>query len=144
MFDIAWSELLLIAVIALIFIGPKELPSVMHSVGKALSKLRRTADDFKRQFEESMRESGYDDLHRNIKDFRAINPASQLKDSINRAISQDYTTKPSVPVDHAAEGSAGTLSFEEPKAEIPSAQLSAAADHLGTDQPEKDRADRAA
>ena len=43
MFDIAWSELLLIAVIALIFIGPKELPQVLHTFGRMVAKLRRSA-----------------------------------------------------------------------------------------------------
>ena len=52
MFDIAWSELLLIAVIALIFIGPKELPQVLHNLGRMTAKLRRSADDFRRQFED--------------------------------------------------------------------------------------------
>jgi sec-independent protein translocase protein TatB len=94
MFDIAWSELLLIAVIALIFIGPKELPQVLHSLGRMTAKLRRSADDFRRQFEDSVREAGYEDLHKNIQEFRSLNPANQLKDSIARAINQEYTPKP--------------------------------------------------
>ncbi len=94
MFDIAWSELLLIAVIALIFIGPKELPQVLHSLGRMTAKLRRSADDFRRQFEDSVREAGYEDLHKNIQEFRSLNPANQLKDSISRAINQEYPPKP--------------------------------------------------
>ena len=94
MFDIAWSELLLVAVIALIFIGPKELPAVLHSLGRMTAKLRRTADDFRRQFEDSVREAGYEDLHKNIQEFRSLNPANQLKDSIARAINQEYAPKP--------------------------------------------------
>ena len=97
MFDIAWSELLLIAVVALIFIGPKELPQVLHSLGRMTAKLRRTADDFRRQFEDSVREAGYEDLHKNLQDFRSLHPASQLKDSIARAINQDYPPKPATP-----------------------------------------------
>jgi sec-independent protein translocase protein TatB len=97
MFDIAWSELLLIAVIALIFIGPKELPQVLHNLGRMTAKLRRSADDFRRQFEDSVREAGYEDLHKNIQDFRSLHPANQLKDSISRAINQDYTPKPVAP-----------------------------------------------
>jgi len=97
MFDIAWSELLLIAVIALIFIGPKELPQVLHNLGRMTAKLRRSADDFRRQFEDSVREAGYEDLHKNLQDFRSLHPASQLKDSISRAINQDYTPKPVAP-----------------------------------------------
>lgn len=97
MFDIAWSELLLIAVIALIFIGPKELPQVLHTLGKAVAKLRRSADDFRRQFEDSMRDAGYEDLHKNIQDFRTLNPASQLKASIDRAVQQEYVPTPVPP-----------------------------------------------
>jgi sec-independent protein translocase protein TatB len=102
MFDIAWSELLLIAVIALIFIGPKELPQVLHSLGRMTAKLRRSADDFRRQFEDSVREAGYEDLHKNIQEFRSLHPGSQLKDSIARAINQEYTPpKPVAPAEDA-------------------------------------------
>ncbi len=97
MFDIAWSELLLIAVVALIFIGPKELPQVLHNLGRAAAKLRRSADEFRRHFEESMRESGYEDLHKNIQDLRSLNPSSQIKETIDRAVAQDYAR------DHAAQ-----------------------------------------
>ncbi len=102
MFDIAWSELLLIAVIALIFIGPKELPQVLHSLGRMTAKLRRSADDFRRQFEDLVREAGYEDLHKNIQEFRTLHPASQLKDSIARAINQEYTAKPVTPAPEPA------------------------------------------
>ncbi len=88
MFDIAWSELLLIAIIALIFIGPKELPQVLHTLGRMAAKARRSADDFRRQFEDSVREAGYEDLHKNIQQFRSLNPTSNIKDSIARAINE--------------------------------------------------------
>ena len=101
MFDIAWSELLLIAVIALIFIGPKELPQVLHTLGRMTAKLRRSADDFRRQFEDTVREAGYEDLHKNIQEFRSLNPANQLKDSIARAINQDHAPKPVASVPQA-------------------------------------------
>lgn len=101
MFDIAWSELLLIAVIALIFIGPKELPQVLHSLGRMSAKLRRSADDFRRQFEDSVREAGYEDLQKNIQEFRSLHPANQLKESITRAINQEYTPKPVSPAPQA-------------------------------------------
>ena len=44
-----------------------------------------------------MREAGYEDLHKNLQDFRSLHPTSQLKDSISRAINQDYTPKPVAP-----------------------------------------------
>ncbi len=104
MFDIAWSELFLIAVIALIFIGPKELPHVLHSLGRMTAKLRRSADDFRRQFEDSVREAGYEDLHKNIQEFRSLHPANQLKDSIAKAINLESTPKPVTPAPQAPDG----------------------------------------
>lgn len=94
MFDIAWSELFLIAVVALIFIGPKELPALLNSLGRTAAKLRRSADEFRRHFEESMREAGYEDLHKNIDDLRSLNPSNQLRATIDSAINQSYAPKP--------------------------------------------------
>src|SRR5271165_3958732 len=114
MFDIAWSELLLIAVLALIFIGPKELPQVLHSLGRMSAKLRRSADDFRRQFEDSMREAGYEDLHKNIQDFRSLNPANQLKESIDRAVNQTYTPAPAAPAEVPASPPVPSSPVESP------------------------------
>jgi sec-independent protein translocase protein TatB len=97
----SWTEILLIAVVALIFIGPKELPAVLLKLGQLTAKLRRSADEFRRHFEESMRESGYQDLHKNIQDLRALNPSSQLRATLESAINPDLTPKP-VPVPAAA------------------------------------------
>jgi sec-independent protein translocase protein TatB len=144
MFDIAWSELLLIAVIALIFIGPKELPQVLHNLGRMTAKLRRSADDFRRQFEDSVREAGYDDLHKNIQDFRSLHPANQLKDSISRAINQEYTPKPpadppltvesKVPLsaapEHASAEGASIAPVERPGLLEPKAPAEAAKDRV--------------
>jgi sec-independent protein translocase protein TatB len=129
MFDIAWSELLLIAVVALIFIGPKELPHVLHSLGRMVGKLRRQADEFRRQFEDSVREAGYEDLHKNIQEFRSLNPANQLKDSIARAIAQDPAPKPAAPAETApVETAPADASASKPPALAPApAQVSPAA-----------------
>lgn len=91
MFDIGWSELLVIAVVALIVIGPKELPEVLRTFGRAVNKLRRSADDFRRQFEDSVRDTGYEDLQQNLREFRQMNPGSQIRESIDRALNSDET-----------------------------------------------------
>src|SRR3954467_6861187 len=57
MFDIGWSELVVIAVVALIAIGPKELPGVLRMVGQWMGKARRMASEFQGQFQEAMREA---------------------------------------------------------------------------------------
>ncbi len=64
MFDIGWSELLVIGVVALIAIGPKELPGVLRSLGHWMGKVRRMASEFQDQFREAMREAEVADLKR--------------------------------------------------------------------------------
>ena len=66
MFDISWSELLLIAVVALVFIGPKELPGVLRTVGQWTGKVRRMATEFQDQFREAIREAEVADLKKDI------------------------------------------------------------------------------
>jgi sec-independent protein translocase protein TatB len=68
MFDISWTEFLLIGVVALIVIGPKELPAVMRTVGQWTRKIRNMAADFQRQFEREMREAELADLKKQVDD----------------------------------------------------------------------------
>jgi sec-independent protein translocase protein TatB len=81
-------------VVALIFIGPKELPAILHKLGQMTAALRRSADEFRRHFEQSMREAGYEDLHKNINDLRSLNPSTQLRATIDSAINQSYAPMP--------------------------------------------------
>ena len=66
MFDIGWSELLVIGVVAIIVVGPKDLPKLMRGIGHYAGKLRRAASDFQRQFEEAMRESEVEEVRKAI------------------------------------------------------------------------------
>ena len=66
MFEIGWSELLLIGIVALIAIGPKELPTVLRTLGQWMSKLRRMASEFQHQFQEAMREAEMADLKKQV------------------------------------------------------------------------------
>jgi sec-independent protein translocase protein TatB len=70
MFDIGWSELALIAVVALIAIGPKELPGVLRTVGQWMGKARRMASEFQGQFQEAMREAEMADLKQSFDEVR--------------------------------------------------------------------------
>jgi sec-independent protein translocase protein TatB len=70
MFDIGWSELLLIAVVAMVVIGPKDLPNALRSLGRTLRGVRRMASDFQSQFNEAMREAELDDLRREVQGLR--------------------------------------------------------------------------
>jgi sec-independent protein translocase protein TatB len=66
MFDIGWGELVLIGIVALIAIGPKELPGVLRSLGHWMTKLRRMASEFQGQFQEAMREAEMQDIKKQV------------------------------------------------------------------------------
>ena len=68
MFGIGWSEFVVIGVVALIAIGPKELPGVLRMVGQSLGKVRRMANEFQGQFQEAMREAEMADVKKEIED----------------------------------------------------------------------------
>lgn len=68
MFDIAWSEFMLVGAIALVVIGPKDLPKAMRTVGQAIGKIRRMASEFQGQFNEAMREAELHDLKKQVED----------------------------------------------------------------------------
>jgi sec-independent protein translocase protein TatB len=66
MFDIGWSEFVVIGVVALIVIGPKELPAVLRAIGQWTTKIRRMAGEFQSQFQEAMREAEMADLKKSV------------------------------------------------------------------------------
>jgi sec-independent protein translocase protein TatB len=85
MFDIAWSELLLVAVVAILVVGPKELPGMLRSLGRMLGKLRRTADEFRKHFDDAVRGAGGEELQREMKSLKQNNPLNQIRSSIEDA-----------------------------------------------------------
>ncbi len=70
MFDIGWSELIVIAVVALVAIGPKELPGVLRMVGQWMGKVRRMAAEFQGQFNEAMREAEMTDIKKQFDEIK--------------------------------------------------------------------------
>jgi sec-independent protein translocase protein TatB len=92
MFDIGWGELLVIGVVALIAIGPKELPGVLRSVGHWMGKIRRMASEFQGQFQEAMREAEMADLKKEVESIG--NTARDLGASVQEATRFDDPTQP--------------------------------------------------
>jgi len=68
MFDIGWGELLVIGIVALVVIGPKELPGVLRTLGQGMAKIRRMASEFQGQFQEAMREAEMHDIKKQVDD----------------------------------------------------------------------------
>jgi sec-independent protein translocase protein TatB len=69
MFDIGWGELVVIGVVALIVIGPKELPTVLRTLGQTMGKVKRMANEFQGQFQEALREAELHDIKKQAEDF---------------------------------------------------------------------------
>jgi sec-independent protein translocase protein TatB len=103
MFDIGWSELVVIAVVALIAIGPKELPGVLRMVGQWMGKARKMAAEFQGQFNEAMREAEMADLKKSFDDikdaasgFASGNIMTSLQKDVGDALKIDDIDKPAV------------------------------------------------
>jgi sec-independent protein translocase protein TatB len=70
-FDIGWSELVVIGVVALIAIGPKELPTVLRTLGQYMGKIKRMSAEFQSQFQEALREAEMSDLKQHAEDIQS-------------------------------------------------------------------------
>jgi sec-independent protein translocase protein TatB len=103
MFDIGWSELVVIAVVALIAIGPKELPGVLRMVGQWMSKARKMAAEFQGQFQEAMREAEMADLKKTFDEVKEAatglgsnNIMTSLQKDVGDALKIDDIDKPAI------------------------------------------------
>ncbi|MBR0668354.1 twin-arginine translocase subunit TatB [Roseomonas hellenica] len=85
MFDLAWSEIALIAVVALVVIGPKDLPEAIRGAARGIQKLRRMAAEFQGHADELVREAKLDDVRNTISEIRNFD----LKGEIQRAVDKD-------------------------------------------------------
>ena len=101
MFDIGWSELVVIAVVALIAIGPKELPGVLRMVGQWMGKARKMAAEFQGQFQEAMREAEMADLKKSFDEvkeaasgFTSGNLMTSLQRDVDKALDIEGVDKP--------------------------------------------------
>lgn len=120
MLDIGWTELLVVAVVLIVVVGPKDLPPMIRAFGKMTRRLRQTAGEFRSQFDEALREAELDELKSSVNDIRSLNPANTIRDTLNplRQMGQDirsdlerstrYEPKTSEPADFAAEDEAVT------------------------------------
>lgn len=88
MFDLGWSELLLVAVLAIVFIGPKDLPRVMRTLGQYVGKARAMAREFQNSFEDLARESELEELRKQVADLRdaTMKPLTEPMAEMDRAI----------------------------------------------------------
>lgn len=134
MFDIAWSELLIIAVVMIVVVGPKDLPKMLRAFGKATARMRATANEFKQQFDEALKEAELDDVKTIIDETRKLDPRSKITQVFDpiRSAGEDLraglqsTSSMSSPVSPAPPEKVAEVTTPVPPAVEPAAEKPAA------------------
>lgn len=101
MFDMSWGEVMLIGGVALIVIGPKDLPKALRTVGQITGKMRRMAGEFQAQFNEAIREAEFEEIRREVDGVRkststmgpVFNPVQTIRDEIKGVVDGRVETK---------------------------------------------------
>ncbi|KAB1074246.1 Sec-independent protein translocase protein TatB [Methylobacterium planeticum] len=104
MLDMSWGEVMLIGGVALIVIGPKDLPKALRTVGQITGKLRRMAGEFQMQFNEAIREAELDEVRREVDGIKrtvsgtpSFNPVQTIRDELKGAVEAREAARPAAP-----------------------------------------------
>lgn len=83
MLDVGWSEMLVIAIVMIVVVGPKDLPQMLRTIGRMTTKMRGMANDFQKQFNEALKEAELDDVKKSVDSLRSLNPAAEIRKQLN-------------------------------------------------------------
>jgi sec-independent protein translocase protein TatB len=126
MFDISWSEMLLVAIIAIVVIGPKDLPAALRQAGKWMAAVRRMATEFQGHVNEAMKEAELDELRKELTDLKRTargigNPMHTIRDEMRGAIEGKPAAAAAAPpaVTTAAQGNDAGVMPDRAAAELP-------------------------
>jgi sec-independent protein translocase protein TatB len=114
MFDVGWSEFLLVAVVALVVIGPKDLPKAMRVAGYWVGRMRGVARQFRSGFDSMVREAELEDME---KRWAAENERIMKEHATSAPSAEDAATAPvadSLPDDHSSD----SVSVEKPEIRV--------------------------
>lgn len=99
MFDLfSWSHIVILLVVALVVVGPKDLPRLMNQAGKWAGKARAMAQEFRRHFDEMARESELADLRKEIEDLNNNNSISDVQKTINAHVEAEGSAHAPAPL----------------------------------------------
>ncbi|MBI1262495.1 MAG: twin-arginine translocase subunit TatB [Rhizobiales bacterium] len=112
MFDLGWTELLLVAVVAIIFVGPKDLPKLMRTAGQYTARMRKMVREFQTSFEDLARESELEDLRKEMAELRSQTMAPISMGGVDAAMAKASGLKPPKAAEPEKTETAG-LSAEE-------------------------------
>ena len=92
--QIGFFEILLLAVIALVVVGPQDLPRLMRGLGRATAKLRALSDEFRGAFDQMAREAEVEELRREIEALKSANPVKEVSEAFREAGEEAYAAMP--------------------------------------------------
>lgn len=133
MLDVGWSELLLIGIVALIVVGPEDLPRMFNALGRITARARAMAREFSRAMEDAGKASGLDDAAKTLRDVKSVTSKKALGlDALDRAASSFEKWDPKRPVSRAtpdagSHAAPGTAAETPPATPAPAAATPAAA-----------------
>jgi sec-independent protein translocase protein TatB len=115
MFDFAWSEIVLIGAVALIAIGPKDMPAAIRTVSNMIKKARRMAAEFQTHVDEMVREADLGDVKKAFTDIRNLDLTSTLEKHVDpdRSIRNTFAENPFDPTYPTASPGPGEVSTLE-------------------------------
>jgi sec-independent protein translocase protein TatB len=120
MLDIGWSELLVLAIVAIVVVGPKDLPKLMRTVGFYAGKGRRMAADFRRQFQEVVAESEAEEVRKNLEAIKAnMGRAPDLNQPIGKPLMTGPPVAPETNFVEPPAADGGEPSLPEPRSDTP-------------------------
>ena len=118
MFDIGWIELMVIAIVAIVVVGPKDLPRAMRFVGQWTGKMKKMAREFQGQFNEALREAELDTVKKDIEQIGKIDPLAGVRKEMAKVDSAVRdATKPAAPA--ASEPVVPAVATEAPAPPLP-------------------------
>jgi sec-independent protein translocase protein TatB len=116
MFDsIGFQELILIGLVGLLVVGPKQLPLLMRKAGQWMNKMRGMAADFRATFDEMARQAELDELRKEVEALRNNNPITEIRDELSKPFDTQVDPFTPVPADHAVMTPLVEAAPEKPK-----------------------------
>jgi sec-independent protein translocase protein TatB len=114
MFDFSWSELALIGVVALVVIGPKDLPRVMRTVGLWVGKARAIAREFQSSLDQMIRESELEEMRKSVERASNVNLGREIERAIDPAGELQKSLEPPSPTATTPERAPTPIAAPEP------------------------------
>ncbi len=90
MFDLfSWNHILILLIVALVVVGPKDLPRLMHMMGRWAGKARGMANEFKRSFDDMARQSELEELRKEVEALKSQNPLSDIQQKLEEPLNYE-------------------------------------------------------